>query len=398
MKINEFLAGGCRIEASAEHTVEIMNVLLATRTVYRRLCVDDDRLCFEASHAAAKRLSALCEQQGIAITVASLYGLPHLWRRYKSRFGLWLGLALAVAILAWGNGVLWQVRVEGNEMMSDGEVCALLAEYGVCVGADISDIDTDTVRALIEKDSEKVAWLAINVRGTVAQVQVREERAPDAVEEAEGDGVNLVAERDAMIIGYELTAGESVAPVGSTVRAGELLVSGMLESRRFGWRAVRAEGRVWAQTQRSYTVSIPYEYTVSTPVEREILEISLIFFSKEQKLFKNSGNCIDNCDKIKSVSYVYSSDEHTVPVGISTVSRLVTTKTTAVRSAAEAREAAYFELNRLISAEGDGVRIVHRSITETEGAAAFTLECTLVCTEDIARPIAFYMQGADEKG
>ena len=106
----------------------------------------------------------------------------------------------------------------------------------------------------------------------------------------------------------------------------------------------------------------------------------------------------DNCDKIKSVSYVYSSDEHTVPVGISTVSRLVTTETTAVRSVAEAREAAYFELGRLISAEGDGVRIVHKNIKETEGEAAFTLECTLVCTEDIARPVAFYMQDADEKG
>lgn len=398
MKINEFLTGKCKIEASAEHTLAVMNILLATRTVYRRLCVNGDRLCFEASHAAAKKLSELCGAEGIELRVISVCGLPHLWRRYKYRFGLWLGLVLAVAVLAWGSGVLWQVRVEGNEEMSDGEVCALLSEYGVRVGADISEIDLDTVRALIERDSDKVAWLAINVRGTVAEVQVREERAPDATEAAEGDGVNLVADKDALIIGYELTAGEMIAPVGSTVRAGELLVSGLLESRRFGWRAVRAEGRVWAQTQRSYTVNIPYEYTVSTPVEREILEISLIFFSKEKKLFKNSGNYIDNCDKIKSVSYVYSSDEHTVPVGISTVSRLVTTETTAVRSVAEAREAAYFELGRLISAEGDGVRIVHKNIKETEGEAAFTLECTLVCTEDIARPVAFYMQDADEKG
>ncbi len=398
MNVNEFLTGKCKIEVSSEHTLAVMNILLATRTVYRRLCVNDDHLCFEASHAAAKKLSELCGAEGIELRVISVCGLPHLWRRYKYRFGLWLGLILAVGVLACGSGVLWQVRVEGNEEMSDGEVCALLSEYGVRVGADISEIDLDTVRALIERDSDKVAWLAINVRGTVAEVQVREERAPDATEAAEGDGVNLVADRDALIIGYELTAGEMIAPVGSTVRAGELLVSGLIESRRFGWRAVRAEGRVWAQTQRSYTVNIPYEYTVSTPVEREILEISLIFFSKEKKLFKNSGNYIDDCDKIKSVSYVYSSDEHTVPVGISTVSRLVTTETTAVRSVAEAREAAYFELGRLISAEGDGVRIVHKNIKEIEGEVAFTLECTLVCTEDIARPVAFYMQDADEKG
>jgi similar to stage IV sporulation protein len=398
MKINEFLAGKCSIEASAEHAVEIMNILLATQTVYRRLCVKEESVSFETSHGAAKKLSEICRHQGIELSVTSCGGLPHVWKNYRSRLGLWLGLAAAVVILVWGSGVLWQVRVEGNETLSDGEVCTLLAEYGVCVGADISKIDTDTVRALVEKDSDNIAWLAINIRGTVAEVQVREEHAPDAYKEAEGDGVNLVADRDAMILGYELTAGEAVAPVGTTVKAGELLVSGLLESRRFGWRAVRAEGRVWAQTQRSYTVSIPYEYTVSTPVEREILEISLIFFSKEQKLFKNSGNCIDNCDKIKSVTYVYSSDEHTVPFGISTVSRLVTKETKAVRSVAEAREAAYFELNRLISAEGDGVRIVQKKITEIEGEAAFTLECALVCTEDIARPVAFYMQDADEKG
>ena len=395
MKISEFLAGKCRIEASGEHTVAIMNILLATRTVYRRLRVVDGVLSFDAPHHAARKLSAICAQQGIELSVASCGGLPHLWRRYRMRLGLWLGLALSLCLLTLGSGVLWQVRVEGNETLSDGEVCALLAEYGVRVGADISKIDTDRVRALVEKDSDKIAWLAINVRGTVAEVQVREERAPDVTEAVEGDGVNLVASRDALIIGYELTAGEEVVPVGTTVKAGELLVSGLIESRRFGWRAVRSEGRVWAQTQRHFTVTIPYEYTVTTPVEREILEISLIFFSKEQKVFKNSGNYDDNCDKIKSVTYVYSSDEHTVPVGISTVSRLVTTESTAVRSVSEARSAAYFELNRLISAEGDGVRIAHRNITENAGESEFTLECTLVCAEDIARPVAFYMQDGE---
>ena len=395
LSFSEFLCGRCRITTASENTLALMNILLATHTVYRGLQVgrEDGQTVLETSHGAARRLSEICKAQNISVSVRSISGLPHLWASYRMRLGIWIGLIISLALIVAGSGVLWQVRVYGNERLSDDEVRDLLSTYGVSAGANISGLDTDNIRARVAMESDEIAWIAINIRGTVAQVQIREEEKPPTVAETEGDGVNLVASRDALILGYELVAGEAVAQVGSTVKEGELLVSGLVESKRFGWRALKANGRVWAQTQRHFSVSIPYEYTVSVPVEREILEVSLIFFSKEQKLFKNSGNHSENCDKIKLVRYVYSSPEHTIPLGFSTVSRMITEESVQTHSAAQARELAYFELNRLIAAEGEGVRIVRKEISETEGEKAFTLECTLVCTEDIAMPAAFFLQG-----
>lgn len=391
MKPQEFICGVCRVCVPESDTLKLLNVLLKSGIVYRGFATADGQTVISVTHRAAERLKILCGAADIGLTVSSVGGIPHLWRRLRGRWGLWAGLAAAILLLWAGNSVIWEVHINGNERMSEREVCELLAGYGVAPGMPLRSLDVDYIQTCVERDSPDVAWLSINMVGVVAEVELREEEKPSGRVTEEGDGVNLVAARDGVIIAYEISTGEPVPPAGSAVKEGELLVSGLIDSGRLGWRVRRAAGRVLARTVHTLSVSVPYEYTQRTANEDEIIGISLVFFSYRQKIFKKSGIEAGSCDTINSVYYVYSNEEHTIPVGLELERRLHITQTPCTRSRDEAQALAVFELNRLIAAECEGARLVRKTVNTGFDDTGCTLDCELILIEDIARQSPFYV-------
>lgn len=401
--ITELIPGRCRITVSADNTLEVLNVLLGTGAVYREfedsVTVDDPEggsrsvTRFVVSHYTAKLLSELFEKRGIEASSESLWGLPHVLNRYKMRIGLWIGLAAALAIIVLGNSVLWEVQITGNESVPSEKIVSLLAQYGVCPGARKKDIDIDTVRSDVERESSDIAWLSINVSGTVAFVQVREEHSPQEQTDADCDGVNLVASRDGVVTGYVLSGGRPVPQIGATVKRGELLVTGIIENERMGLRIVRAAGEVMARTTHTVSVTVPLVYEESIPEKRKIVGISLFFFGYEQKLFKNYGNEGSFCDTIKSVWYVYKDDRHTVPAGLVFETEMISEKTEKNRTEEEARALARLELSRKIAAETAGMTVLRSAVNESATENGITLICEMDCNENIALPVPFVLGG-----
>ena len=300
-------------------------------------------------------------------------------------------------IIILGNSVLWDVRVEPIETIEKEKVKALLSEYGVKPGAWISRLDIGDIQTRIEHDSEEVAWISINVIGTVAYVEVIAEVKESHKEDAEGDGVNLVADRDGVIVGYELIAGEPIVDIGRTVRKGELIVSGLYDSERFGFRATRAKGKVLARTEYVFETEIPYVYTVREAEKSEICEISIIFFSFRQLFFKKGGFLDSKYDKIYSDIYIYSSGNATLPIGLAVTRVPIFTEREAKRTLPEAVDLAYFEINRKILAALSGTEMLSKSYSgsETDDGTAYRLECRVECIDDIASPIPFYINQSE---
>lgn len=392
-----FLFGKARLECGEDELIPMLNVLLSMGESYSNITSSDGSASVDVAYISAKRAVSLCRASGIEAKAVLLSGLPYYFGRLLARPGLIAGLVAALLLLILGSSVLWDIRVAPNDGIETAELKALLAGYGVKPGARLSRLDIGDIQTRIERDSGEIAWLSINVIGTVAYVEVIPEVKESPQSIGEGDGANLVAERDGVIVGFELIAGEPAAEIGQTVKKGELIASGLYDSERFGFRATHAKGRVFARTEYLFEAEIPYDYTVREAQSSKISEISIIFFSFRQKFFKKGGFSGTKYDKIYSDIYIYSSGDATIPIGLSVTRVPIFTERAAKRTPAEAVDIAYFEINRKILASLPEAEILSKSFIGGENAdgTAYRLECRVECIDDIALPVPFYINRSE---
>ena len=394
-----FFAGRCRVSVPAEQTAPLLNLLLRTGFPYRDFSPGEagGSTSLVLSARAARKLTSLLTAGGIAAECVPLGGLPLILRALADRPGLLAGLLAACALTLFSCATVWEVSVTGNVRLTDGEVRDLLAAEGLAVGTGKRGLNTDRIEASVMQKSPEISWMSVNLYGSSAFVQVREEEEPPAESPPYPDaaGINLIAARDGVVIGYALSAGKPAVPTGNAVRAGELLVSGILTTPQRGTLILRAEGEVLARTEHTLRVTVPLETEVIVPTGRKTVGISLIFFGFRQKIFKNYGNLPPDCDTIIMNNYIYEKEDRIIPVGWTTERVLLTSRTPKTRTEREALALAYLELERAAAAETAGRTLLARTVTESVGEGAVTLVCRLECIENIAvaAPIRFTGNG-----
>ncbi len=384
------ILGEARISVKPDALLPLLNVLLELGESYHNIRKGEDTASVDLSYPAAVKAIRRCSENGIEADNELYFGIPYLFCCLLRRPGIIAGIIAAILIVSLAGSVIWDVRVECDGVISDDWVKEILAAHGIYPGARKSKLDIGRIQADIESESRDIAWISVNVIGTVAYVEVIDEVIPQAVDE-KFDGVNLVAAHDGLLTGFEVIAGEPAAELGATVKKGDLLVSGLYDSKRFGYRAVEAEGRVFARTEEVFSVEIPLEYTSRYAEKSEIREISLIFFAFRQKIFKKGGFSGANYDIIYSDIYIYADGEKTLPVGISVGRRNIYTEEIKKRTAEEASELAYLELNRQILSALPDAEILSRSYSaeESTDGTAYRLVCRVNCIRDIAEAKPF---------
>ena len=142
-------------------------------------------------------------------------------------------------------GRVWDIRIEREEGDSDFSSALILEELeeaGLAVGDRWSRIDRDGVETALLSSSSHIGWVSITRTGAVAHVKVREKTKFRGEPVAEEDGyANIVAAFDCVIEEITVVRGFAVVSVGDTVRAGDLLISGILPEEA-GGGFCRAEG------------------------------------------------------------------------------------------------------------------------------------------------------------
>lgn len=311
------------------------------------------------------------------------FGLPFLLGRYRDRWGIWIGLCLS-ALLIWGSGqVVWQIRVDGNDQTKDEQIVALLRTCGLEVGDRISQINVAALENRMLIESPTLSWISVNLRGTVAEVEVREILPPP--EEERYGAANLVASRDGVIQWLEDVRGNVAVSVGDVVSEGELLVGGLYSPEGGGLRYTVAKGRVMAQTSREFQIEIPFSYEKKVYTGEEKVEKYLIFFKKEIKIFGNANNLWERCDTIDMVEYFEPLDGAVLPIGIRTVRYLEYRQEERRRDEQETVRLAYECLSRQMEEQVPEGMLLRKRLTEEWTEEGFRLLCRGEYLENIAK-------------
>ena len=345
--------------------------------------VDEIHLTLCTTRAGAEQLRRIAEKTAAHVTFGAEKGMPVLAGRLRRRYMLLAALGLFLGALWYGSNFVWTLEVTGNETVSTTAILRALEKQGVRAGIRATAIDQDVLRNHVLPELPDLSWLAVNVTGCTAHVQVVERHRPGTLVR-DGEACDVAAARDGLVIRAETLRGRCHIQPGDTVSAGEILISGTAGD----LHGAHAMGRIYARTWYTFTTVEPLAYEKKYPAGRSCTRRT-VGIGKKQINFPGKGCTYrENCDKI-TVTQPLS-----LPFGL----RLPLTWTREVsqayetvpaqRSISQAQELAEQELLQQLSRElTEGGEIVSTVFTAEQDGTALYVTLTAECREDIARSV-----------
>lgn len=331
-----------------------------------------------------------CAQRGIDVRVVRRGGIPILAHRYRMRAGLFAGLLLMIGLLFVSGRVVWDIRIDGDASVCGTPVREQLASCGLTIGTWIPSLETDEVESRLLIASDDIAWVSVNMKGTVAYVQVRELKQPKS--ERTDEPSNLVARCDGVIESVKLISGEVAVQPGDLVRAGELLVSGVRDSSVQGYGVSSAQGEVFARTEHTLTVKIDRTAEKKVYTDQKIAKKTLFFFGKEIKITKSTGIMEGNCDTIKKLEIFDLGKGAILPISLETTLLQMYELQKVTLDDEQLTARAYEELGRALALATENATLISKQVSTQLADTGILLVCHFQCVENIAQPLAFDAQ------
>jgi len=338
-------------------------------------------------------LRQVSERTDASIRTLRRRGIPVLVGRIRRRYALLVGLAAAALLFAASNLFVWGFEVTGNDTIPAETILRALEKEGVAVGCRALSINQERLRNHVLLELKDVSWLAVNVKGCVAHVQVVERHRPPEIVR-DNQAANVVSSRDGLVTKVEALDGRAEVLAGATVTRGQLLISGVGDNGRKVW-LMHGMGRVWARTWYELSTLVPLRTAAKGAPARPVTRFSLDFGKHRIKIYGKGSVTPADCDKITRYK------AWTLPGGIRLPVTLVTerwqpyTVSARERSVEQARREGETLLLHLLEAQLDE----DGSVAETRFAAARQGNYLLVtlkaeCLEQIG--VSVPLDAADE--
>ena len=243
-----------------------------------------------------KRLRQILERRGDSIESVKLRGLYWRGKRMLKRPVLLCGILALVALSCVIPSRILFVKVEGNQTIPDKMILEYAANCGIAFGASRREVRSEKMKNALLEALPQLQWAGVNTRGCVATISVREREIGNQPEQIAGVS-SIVAACDGLIQSCTVIKGNAICTVGQAVKAGQKLISGYTDC-GLSIRACRAEGEVFARTERAVSVVALSEYNLQTPKNMELRKYSVVIGKKRINLYKDSGILESTCDKM----------------------------------------------------------------------------------------------------
>ncbi|MEG2097059.1 MAG: sporulation protein YqfD [Pseudoflavonifractor sp.] len=319
-KIVNLLRGSVRLSVEGAYPEQFLNLCAQNRLAFWGVTlVSPHQLELMVARQHARRAQGLGQGADCAVTLAENRGLPAFLLRFRRRYGFLAGLMLSLLAVCVLSQFVLNIEVSGNENLSTAQILSDLRLVGVRPGAYGPGIDLAMAGQRMLQQNGDLAWCAINLRGTVAQVLVRE-RLPHPKPANTGQTGDVRAQAGGIITHMEVLEGEPTCKVGDVVLAGDILITGNIHMEPppysnidLGWRQVRAQGRVYARTWRTLRGSLPLQATTKTYTGAEQQRFSAEILGIRVNFYRNAGISFAKYDKIEQVYSVPTSGGRQLP-------------------------------------------------------------------------------------
>ncbi len=311
-----WFAGTRVFSVDAGDKARVTNELMKRSVSFRAKRSKGSSFRFRVWGASVGACSAALDGAGIPYRAERYRGLPAVLRIAAGRPGAIVGAALFFACAFFSSRIVWDIRVSGNEKMSGAEIEEMLSSAGFTYGTYLPAVDFDALNSRVMAENADIAWISVNMRGTVAEVLVREAKHGERTRRDPGTYANLVAREDGRIREFRVDGGAPAASPGDVVRKGTLLVSGVIPLREGGIRYSYPSGEILAEVERSVTVRAGFSSVKKLYTGKEKTSAAIKIFKKTLNLFPNGGIDARSYDKIETVERIVLFGSIPLPVWV----------------------------------------------------------------------------------
>ena len=275
--------------------------------------LDELTATFWVPRSNLQALFKTAELRGDILTVIKKTGLFWTGMKFLKRPVLITGVLLLVFLTLYLPTRILFVGVDGNQSVPDVRILDVSQKCGIRFGAPRKSVRSEQVKNALLQSLPQLQWACVNTRGCVAVISVRE-RNSVGLDPAPGL-CDIAAERDGIITEMIVERGTPLCQVGQVVKKGQILISGYVDL-GLAVKAGRAEGEVFAETQRVLTVTTPTEYTAKKDITAIENRYSLLIGKKLINFEKDSGISPAGCGRMYVESYATLPGGFRLPVAV----------------------------------------------------------------------------------
>ncbi len=399
-KTVSLLRGELRVRVRCAFPERVLNIC-AERAIAMRAprFPGAEELAFTTDRRGWRALKTACADIGAEAHIERVAGVPFVLGRLRRRYALLAGTALCALGLLVNSCFIWDLQVEGNGAVPKEKILRVLADCGVRRGAFAYGFRQHDLCNRALPRLPELAWLTVNTRGCRATVVVRE-RVPKPEIVNERAPTNVIATRDALVTEVRALDGEARVLPGTVVRAGQLLISGVVETEGVqnpvvGTRCLAGKGEVWGRTWHELSTMIPLTVSLKLPAETEKRSWAVMWGENRVKFGgKETSILSTECDKIISRKQWVLPGGLTLPVTWETERVLPrrTARVTRSRSEAEALGRAVLE-RELAARLSAGGEVLSRRVASSERGGWLLVTLSAECREQIGAEVPILMEG-----
>lgn len=205
-----------------------------------------------------KKILVIAKKTGCRIEIIEKGGIPFLVQKHKKRKTFALFFILIIFAIYIYNRYIWDIEISGEFTFPIEDIKEELEMEDIKVGSLKKNIEVDVVKNNIYMRRHDIAWIGINLKGTVAKIEIKEGKLK---KENEMDNVpcNIIADREGIICKINVLEGTKLVNSGDMVNLGDILVSGIVSSEWSADRYVNSKGEIFVKTWYTDRMKIPYE-------------------------------------------------------------------------------------------------------------------------------------------
>ena len=224
---------------------------------------------------------------GCKISVSKRCGMPFTFMRLKKRKAFCIGFFVSAFLLLFLCSRIWVINLNETDYEKRELLKTVLAENGVKSGMPRRELKPFDIQKNVLGTHSEYSWFWIEVKGTVADVQVRYKKQPPEVHDSY-DICNIVSDKSGIIEKITVRSGVPAVEQGTAVTEGQLLVSGVVPNAVMSAMYVHSDADITAKVPKSITKTAPLNVTerIKTGVSEKKYSITL--FGKPFNLFLKS--------------------------------------------------------------------------------------------------------------
>lgn len=257
IRLIRFFKGYVRFFATGVFLERFLNMAVRKNINIWEVSKSENTLSACTDVRSYKSLRPYAKKTGVRLRVRERHGLPFQLRRYRKRVGLLAGVLIFLLFLCVMGQFIWRIEVTGNSVVATDEILSTVGGLGLKTGAFRGKLNVREMERSALRGLQRLSWIAINIDGSTATVEVRERVMPPEMFPENSAPCNIVAAHTGLITYMEVYEGQSILKVGDTVQQGDIIVSGIIENKQGQDDYKHARAKVLAQTEYEITVEQP---------------------------------------------------------------------------------------------------------------------------------------------